>query len=297
MLRARLLVSAVLIPLLVLLFWVDHRAGAAAPVLLVLCLAVGARAAWETSALLRASGLEVSTVWPVLATAAVVASGWRYPQIRLQPDWPQALAAVLVAFTSVSVILLARAVATFRPGQPNVARLAGELFVVVYAGVLLAVTVQLRWMFGTQAGYLVLVSLVVAVKMGDTGAYTFGKLFGRRKLAPQLSPGKTWAGAVGAVVFGVGGAVAWLRWAPPAFDPTWPPVPWHWAAVYGAVLAVVGLVGDLCESLLKRDAGEKDSAPLLPGLGGLLDLVDSVLLAGPVAVLLWKVLPLATWTV
>ena len=69
-----------------------------------------------------------------------------------------------------------------------------------------------------------------------------------------------------------------------------------WSLIYGAVIGVVGLVGDLAESLIKRDVGKKDSAILMPGFGGLLDLLDSVLYAGPVAVLLWKVLPLATWS-
>jgi phosphatidate cytidylyltransferase len=65
--------------------------------------------------------------------------------------------------------------------------------------------------------------------------------------------------------------------------------------VYGLILGITGLVGDLCESLIKRDVGKKDSSSLLPGFGGLLDLVDSVLYAAPVAYVLWKALPLATW--
>jgi phosphatidate cytidylyltransferase len=87
----------------------------------------------------------------------------------------------------------------------------------------------------------------------------------------------------------------WFALVTPLFDRTWPRPDWHWTALYGLILGAVGLIGDLCESLIKRDVGKKDSAILLPGFGGLLDLVDSVLYAGPVAYMLWKALPLATW--
>ena len=65
--------------------------------------------------------------------------------------------------------------------------------------------------------------------------------------------------------------------------------------MYGSILGLVGLIGDLCESLIKRDCEKKDAAELMPGFGGLLDLLDSVLFAGPVALLLWWILPLKTW--
>ena len=87
------------------------------------------------------------------------------------------------------------------------------------------------------------------------------------------------------------GSWAWLQGAAPWLTKA-VPGPWYWAVLYGLVLGIVGLLGDLVESLLKRDVGQKDSAPLLPGFGGLLDLLDSVLFAGPVAYLLWLILPL-----
>ena len=78
-------------------------------------------------------------------------------------------------------------------------------------------------------------------------------------------------------------------------DSDWTPPAAHWAILYGVAVGIVGLTGDLCESLIKRDVERKDSAALLPGFGGLLDLLDSVLYAGPVAYVLWLVLPLRTW--
>ena len=118
--------------------------------------------------------------------------------------------------------------------------------------------------------------------------FTLGRLFGKRKMSPHLSPGKTWMGAVGAVLGGVLGAVIWLRFASPYFDLTWKPNWWIAAIVYGAIMGIVGLFGDLAESLIKRDVGVKDSAVLMPGFGGVLDLLDSILFAGPIAVILWQ---------
>ena len=82
-----------------------------------------------------------------------------------------------------------------------------------YLGALLAVTVQLRWLADSKAGYLLISSAVIAAKCGDIGASTLGRLFGRRKMIPRLSPGKTWAGAYGAVL----GTWIWLTFASPLF--------------------------------------------------------------------------------
>ena len=104
---------------------------------------------------------------------------------------------------------------------------------------------------------------------------------------------------VSEMVGSAGSAVAWLHLATPLFTPRgespWESPLWYASAIYGLILGVTGLVGDLCESLIKRDVGKKDSSSLLPGFGGLLDLMDSVLYAGPVAYVLWKALPLVTW--
>jgi phosphatidate cytidylyltransferase len=102
-------------------------------------------------------------------------------------------------------------------------------------------------------------------------------------------------GAFGALLGSSIAVTVWLHFAPGYFFDDGVPCSLVWSLIYGAIIGVVGLVGDLAESLIKRDVGKKDSAVLLPGFGGLLDLLDSVLYAGPVALLLWKVLPLATW--
>ncbi|MGV5592796.1 phosphatidate cytidylyltransferase, partial [Burkholderia pseudomallei] len=132
-------------------------------------------------------------------------------------------------------------------------------------------------------------SLLVVVWLADIGAYFAGKAFGKHKLAPSVSPGKTWEGAAGgwlAVMIVAGAAVA-----AHAFEPT---LYSTFVARYGAagafaaltVLVAFSVVGDLFESLLKRQAGVKDSSGLLPGHGGVLDRVDALLPVLPLAMLL-----------
>lgn len=137
-------------------------------------------------------------------------------------------------------------------------------------------------------GVVVLFSVLVIVWLADTAAYFAGRAFGKRKLAPHISPGKTWAGVVGAIVAVIGAALIAHRVAPDA----------HLLSnlllanlgVAGAVLlaavVMVSVVGDLFESLLKRQAGVKDSSRLLPGHGGVYDRVDALLPTLPLAALL-----------
>ena len=165
--------------------------------------------------------------------------------------------------------------------------LSAELLIVSYIGVLLALTVQLRWQgFATQ-GYFALGALVVATKIGDVGAYTFGRLIGGAKMCPRLSPGKTWAGGVGHLLTAGLSSAAWLCWIGHQISNGWPIWSFAAAMVFGVVVGAAGLFGDLAESLIKRDVGVKDAPVLLPGFGGLLDLMDSLLLAGPVALGMW----------
>jgi phosphatidate cytidylyltransferase len=120
--------------------------------------------------------------------------------------------------------------------------------------------------------------------MGDIGAYTVGRLIGRHKMSPAISPGKTIEGGLGALVFACAGAWASFRWLLPPATP-WV-ADWGWL-VFGLLMGIGGMVGDLAESLLKRDAGVKDSSTWMPGFGGVLDLLDSLLLTAPLAWLCW----------
>lgn len=284
--------SALLIPAFVGLFWADHRAGGAAQILFVVCLLLGLRCAWEMVLLLRPRFPEVQFFPCAACVAALAAAAWLPHSVNMTLQGLGALGPAGLTYAICILGLLGYEASRYeQPGQ-RMESLGGHLLIVSYVGLLLAATVQLRWVAGAQLGYLALGSMVIAVKMGDTGAYTFGRLFGKRKMSPKLSPGKTWAGFVGALVGAALGAWAWLTIATPLFDSAARPPAWYWSVLYGTVLGVVGLVGDLCESLIKRDMGQKDAAALMPGFGGLLDLLDSILYAGPVAYVLWLVLPL-----
>ncbi|MEX0716162.1 MAG: phosphatidate cytidylyltransferase [Planctomycetaceae bacterium] len=298
MLAWRLAVSAVLIPLLFATFWLDHRLGHRAQVLFGVASLLSIAAAAELSAMLQGRAMRPAALCPAVLSGVVTAAAWWAVWFHGDPNFVagwDALGPVALAFALAVFVLFVRRAILYREPGGNAETLASEILIVAYVGLMLAMTAQLRWVAGAQAGYLVLGSVVIATKMGDVGAYTVGRLFGKRKLIPRLSPGKTWAGAFGALGTAGLAAWAWLHWATPLFDSAWRPPAAGWAILYGVLLGLAGLVGDLCESLLKRDVGTKDSANLFPGFGGLLDLLDSILFAGPVAWLLWRVLPLATW--
>jgi phosphatidate cytidylyltransferase len=131
-----------------------------------------------------------------------------------------------------------------------------------------------------------LVSLLALIWFADIAAYFTGKALGRHKLAPRVSPGKTWEGAAGGVV----AATLWVA-VSSAWDGSFGAVlkaHWSWAGLVAAavVLACLSIMGDLFESLLKRRAGVKDSSGLLPGHGGVYDRIDALLPVAPVACLL-----------
>lgn len=142
-------------------------------------------------------------------------------------------------------------------------------------------------------GVLMLLSVLFIVWIADTAAYFAGRAFGRRKLAPHISPGKTWAGVVGAIVAVLLLALGVWQFAPAAHiysNDLFAALGPAWALLLLAVLVGLSIVGDLFESLLKRQAGVKDSGQLLPGHGGVLDRVDAMVpLLPSAAVIQWLV--------
>jgi len=138
-------------------------------------------------------------------------------------------------------------------------------------------------------GVAFVLSLLLVVWLADIGAYFAGKAFGRHKLAPSISPGKTREGALGGwlavMIVGSAGA-ATLVFAPTLFSALVEHLGWAGALISLTVLTVFSVIGDLFESLLKRQAGVKDSSGLLPGHGGVLDRIDALLPVLPIALLL-----------
>lgn len=197
------------------------------------------------------------------------------------------------AFTAALLALFAVEVAGYRSQGLAFDRLITGTFIVAYLGLPLAFMVSLRLLcvenLGPEQrgpghlGIVPLLSLVAVVKAGDVAAYAIGSLVGRNHMAPVLSPGKTWEGAAASVAASL--AVAWFVLERTGLGPA--SRPWGGWIVYGLAIGLAGMLGDLAESLLKREAGSKDSGTSLGGLGGVLDLVDSLLFAAPVAWLLW----------
>ena len=118
------------------------------------------------------------------------------------------------------------------------------------------------------------VLLLAIVWLGDSGAYYIGKTWGRHKLAPRVSPNKTWEGSIASTAAGLLAAAVWSYWRLGEVD--------GWILLLAGLVSIAAQIGDLVESLLKRGAGVKDSGQILPGHGGMLDRMDALLFAAPV---------------
>ena len=180
-----------------------------------------------------------------------------------------AICGMLVVVLFISAVLC---MARFRPRPSAGNVLSRQIMGFIYVPFLLGHLILIRdWNRGITWTFFVL----AVVFAGDTGAYYIGKALGRHKLSPNISPGKTVEGAAGGLaanlVVGVLFKQYWL-----------PELSWHLCVGLVVLLGVVGQVGDLVESMLKRSAGSKDSGGLLPGHGGILDRIDALLFAAPV---------------
>lgn len=137
--------------------------------------------------------------------------------------------------------------------------------------------VQKVFFFPKVDGRFYLLYFLLVTKFSDTGAYVVGSLIGRHKMIPRISPGKTWEGFFGAIAVSTGASVLFARWAGDRLAG----MDWVHAIILGVVLSVAAVVGDLIESLFKREAGVKDSGRFFPGIGGILDLLDSLMFNAP----------------
>jgi phosphatidate cytidylyltransferase len=303
LLRWRLLFGALFIAALVLWCWLDANVARPGAFLLPLALMVSWLGAEELLAMLNKRG-RYPLPWVVYTGVllTVLLSG-------IQVFWPDAatrspigaLGWVAIGLIAGVLLALSGELSRFGGQWHSTLNVGLAMLVITYVGGLMGMIVQLRMLGGGDArvGMFALVSLIATVKMSDTGQYFTGRLVGRHKLAPVVSPGKTWEGAIGGVVFAIGTAWFIFGWVAPRivttnlavlFDPLTSSVQGGLRVVTFAIaLAAAGLLGDLAESMLKRDAEVKDSSTWLPGFGGVLDLLDSLLGAAPVAYLLWAI--------
>ncbi len=249
--------------------WFFRAAGAVALVTLISALALR-----EFYRIQEASGYAPFGWFGMLFGALITAAPW----LEVRFGWPShpllALAVVLV-----SIRILGE-----RPPERRASALASTVFGLVYVGLLLQYLVRIATplpgdVLSPDGRLILCVWLVAVAKFCDTGALLTGLAAGRRRMAPTISPKKTWEGAFGGVAAAalVGALVAWLGRAelPPLFTPLR-------AAVLAVPIAIVAIVSDLVESVVKRQASVKDSGGAIPGIGGILDMIDSVLLVAPV---------------
>lgn len=180
-----------------------------------------------------------------------------------------AVAALLAALVGLCAVALFR----WRGGPDALASVAAAVFPSLYLGLPIGALIVIRAHQGAAGLFL----LMLTVMVSDTAQYYSGRTFGRRPLAPTISPKKTVEGAIGGFVFG---ALAFV-----VIGARWLPEPAHAVpvrAALGLVIVAAGIAGDLFESMLKRSAGVKDSSSLIPGHGGVLDRIDALLFAAPV---------------
>jgi phosphatidate cytidylyltransferase len=207
---------------------------------------------------------------------AVLLANW---PAHLWPRWfgGDPWQVVVTVFTAFVLLAFLVEMVAFRPSEASgsvVIRLALLIWMTAYLGLLPSFLVQLRWL---PAGSAALALAIFIPKCCDIGAYFSGRLFGRHPMSPILSPKKTWEGLLGGLLLSAGAAVAINRplSVVPGGDVS--------AALFGLVVGGVGALGDLAESLIKRDCRRKDASQVVPGFGGVLDVVDSIVFAAPVA--------------
>ncbi|MDR1959732.1 MAG: phosphatidate cytidylyltransferase [Planctomycetaceae bacterium] len=194
-------------------------------------------------------------------------------------EWAAGRASMGMVLVFASGILVAFAGEMWRYKRPGgvTINLAGAVFAMAYLGLLACFLVLLRMVYGIGE----LLSYVMIVKMNDIGAYTVGRLLGRHKMAPELSPKKTIEGGLGGLAFALFGSWFSLTILMSRHTDF---IEWF---SYGIAVALAGALGDLAGSLIKRDVQIKDSGTLVPGFGGFLDIFDSLLIAAPVAFFWW----------
>ena len=329
MLIDRLKTSAILISAGLALVYMDHQyafAGAEGFWLLPLLLFAAFGTARDLADLLSASGRGFNDNATIAATIFVTLSAcvpmlWVFSSSEYPVDCPVGrIGWIVIAAVAAMFWIFMWEMRTYALAQPKspkqsagdsadaptiasenetiksrtIERTCVGVFVSLYVGLPMALLVALRAMnaptHGASWGLAALLTTIIVTKSTDAGAYFTGKAFGRHKLVPRLSPGKTIEGAIGGITTATIVAFLCLKWLFPWFagptpDDAPPPSiallasPFWGAIALGPILAVSGMIGDLAESLVKRDSGAKDSGNLLPGLGGVWDVTDSLIAA------------------
>jgi phosphatidate cytidylyltransferase len=239
------------------------------PAFLGLIAVASAVGVWEMTRAIKVTGAEPPLV-PLVA-GALLMIGLAYH------DGPDSL------IVGLAVTIVASLVWRLADGIKALRRdFTPTLMIAVYVPFLLSFAVLLQLPDTAGDGRWRVLCTLLAIVLSDTGGYASGVFLGRHKMAPSISPGKTWEGFAGSICASAIGSALLLYFL---LD-----IPSYWGLLFGAVISVVAVVGDLAESMLKRDLGVKDMSNLLPGHGGVMDRLDSIVFAVPTAYLLFALI-------
>ena len=245
----------------------------------------GSMALWECYGILERANLRVFKVWGVLAGFALLTGSWFFFKHGVVSARSYAFesSVLCVAVLGVFVRMMFE-----KDGRSPVTTMAATLFGLVYVSWLFNFITKIHYLqpgIEVDGGRMVfdgkyaVFYLILVTKFSDAGAYVVGSLIGRHPLIPRISPKKTWEGVFGAVaVAALAGWGAFYLFQDPLTHLKMTPLT---AAIAGALLGVMAILGDLAESVIKREAQVKDSGQWLPGIGGVLDLIDSLLFTAP----------------
>ncbi|MGY4721145.1 phosphatidate cytidylyltransferase [Naumannella cuiyingiana] len=231
--------------------------------LMAVALALGTVEVWQA---MRRIGIHAAIVPIVVGTVAIIIGSY-------QANLEHRVSTNTWMLAILGLTVLASLVWRMPRGADGYLRdVAGSMLIIGWIPLLGAFA---SMMLAGNQGPLRVITFLVVIVLADTGGYAVGVVFGRHPMAPRISPKKSWEGFAGSLVLGTAGAVAMMT--------LFLGQPWWVGAILGVALVLAGACGDLVESLIKRDIGIKDMSSFLPGHGGVMDRLDSLLLAAPVA--------------
>lgn len=245
------------------------------PVAIVLML-VAAQAVWEMARLCGSAGVLILGMSAVIGAAGLgtLPLWWQFVGGELSAHAVMLLMAVLIWIIFINQMIARRT-------ADAIGTIACTMLTVMYLGIGGAMILQIR--LAGPNGLLKLVMFLAVVKSTDIGAYFTGSAIGRHKLIEWLSPGKSWEGLIGGLTVAAGVSILIAHFGRIGISV------WQ-AGLFGVAVGLAGQFGDLCESLLKRSARIKDSSSIIPEFGGILDIIDSPLLAAPAAYALFAIM-------
>ena len=242
--------------------------------------AVGLAGLWEYYKMLDHKGLpNFKLVGMICGTVMLVGSFYYYSNVGVSRSYDWEMISLLGFLFTVFTRQMFKGLREVEPLPTMAYTLFGLLYVIwMFNFVNKIVYVLPLSADGHVMGQFYVLYLIVVTKFSDMGAYLTGSAIGKHKMVPQISPGKTWEGFVGALFFSLLGSYAMYALMHPRHLML---LTWTHATVLGLLLGFAAVVGDLAESILKRSTDTKDSGHFLPGIGGALDLIDSLLFTAP----------------